>query len=154
MEISYQITIKPNSDSDIAKEDSSAPAESEVAEPAPMEPAAPVAPAAPAMPEMPAAPATPGLGGGAVAGNSLPIMVRISYTQDPEVFISATSPDFDVKTAKQLPVGHICPSCGNREAKLVQNNRFCYNCGDVYIPRVHKSSKDPKRVSVSIDKIV
>lgn len=154
MEISYQITIKPNSDSDIAKEDSSAPAEPEAAEPAPMEPAAPAAPAAPAMPSMPAAPATPGLGGGAVAGNSLPIMVRISYTQDPEVFISATSTDFDVKTAKQLPVGHICPSCGNREAKLVQNNRFCYNCGDVYIPRVHKSSKDPKRVSVSIDKIV
>ena len=154
MEISYQITIKPNSDSDIAKEDSSAPEAPEAAEPAPMEPAAPAAPAAPAMPEMPAAPATPGLGGGAVAGNSLPIMVRISYTQDPEVFISATSPDFDVKTAKQLPVGHICPSCGNREAKLVQNNRFCYNCGDVYIPRVHKSSKDPKRVSVSIDKIV
>ena len=154
MEISYQITIKPNSDSDIAKGESSAPEAGEAAEPAPMEPMAPAAPAAPAMPEMPAAPATPGLGGGAVAGNSLPIMVRISYTQDPEVFISATSPDFDVKTAKQLPVGHICPSCGNREAKLVQNNRFCYSCGDVYIPRVHKSSKDPKRVSVSIDKIV
>ena len=154
MEISYQITIKPNSDSDIAKGESSAPEAGEAAEPAPMEPMAPAAPAAPAMPGMPAAPATPGLGGGAVAGNSLPIMVRISYTQDPEVFISATSHDFDVKTAKQLPVGHICPSCGSRKAKLVQNNRFCYSCGDVYIPRVHKSSKDPKRVSVSIDKIV
>lgn len=152
MEITYQITIKPSSDTDISNEKSEAPEEAPAAEPA--MPAAPAEPAMPAAPAIPAAPATPGLGGGAVAGNSMPLMVRISYTQDPEVFINATSPDFDVKTAKLLPVGHICPSCGNREAKLVKDNRFCYNCGEVYIPRVHKSSRDPKRVSVSIDKIV
>ena len=152
MEITYQITIKPSSDTDISAEKSEAPEEAPAAEPA--MPAAPAEPAMPAAPAMPGAPATPGLGGGAVAGNSMPLMVRISYTQDPEVFINATSPDFDVKTAKLLPVGHICPSCGNREAKLVKDNRFCYNCGEVYIPRVHKSSRDPKRVSVSIDKIV
>ena len=161
MEITYQITLKPNSDSDIdksANEDAEPAAEAVAPEaPAPdlsAAPAAPAMPAAPAAPAMPGMPATPGLGGGAMAGNSFPLMVRISYTQDPEVFISATSPDFDNRTAKLLPVGHICPSCGNREAKLVKDNRFCYNCGEVYIPRVHKSSKDPKRVSVSIDKIV
>jgi ssDNA-binding Zn-finger/Zn-ribbon topoisomerase 1 len=161
MEITYQITLKPNSDSDIdksANEDAEPAAEAAAPEaPAPdlsAPPAAPAMPAAPAAPAMPGMPATPGLGGGAMAGNSFPLMVRISYTQDPDVFISATSPDFDTKTAKLLPVGHICPSCGNREAKLVKDNRFCYNCGEVYIPRVHKASKDPKRVSVSIDKIV
>jgi predicted RNA-binding Zn-ribbon protein involved in translation (DUF1610 family) len=158
MEITYQITLKPNSDSDIdksANEDAEPAAEAVTPEaPAPDLSAAPAAPAMPAAPAAPGMPATPGLGGGAMAANSFPLMVRISYTQDPEVFISATSPDFDNRTAKLLPVGHICPSCGNREAKLVKDNRFCYNCGEVYIPRVHKSSKDPKRVSVSIDKIV
>jgi predicted RNA-binding Zn-ribbon protein involved in translation (DUF1610 family) len=107
---------------------------------------------APAAPAAPMAPATPGLGG-AVA-STLPMMVRISYKQDPSVFIAATHPDFNVDSATQLPVGKICPSCGNRHAKKVHNTRFCYNCGDVYIPRIHKNSSDPNMVTVSIDKVV
>ena len=82
------------------------------------------------------------------------MMVRISYKQDPSVFIAATQPDFNVDSATQLPVGNICPSCGDRHAKKVQNTRFCYNCGDVYIPRIHKNSSDPNMVTVSIDKVV
>ena len=81
-------------------------------------------------------------------------MVRLSYKQDPSVYIAAAQPEFDVDTARQLPVGNICPSCGNRHAKKVENNRFCYNCGEVYIPKIHKNNSDPTSVYVSIDKVV
>jgi hypothetical protein len=155
LEVSYNIVIKPSSDTEVEKSEK------------PEEPAAPAAPElspdmglgaatapapAPAAPAAPGAPATPGLGG-AVA-STLPMMVRISYKQDPSVFIASTQPDFNIETAAQLPVGNICPSCGNRHAKKVQNTRFCYSCGEVYIPRIHKSSSDPSKVTVSIDKVV
>jgi predicted RNA-binding Zn-ribbon protein involved in translation (DUF1610 family) len=92
--------------------------------------------------------------GAPAMASSMPIMVRLSWKQDPEVFIRAASADFNPTTAATLPVGHICPSCGNRQAKKVQDHRFCYSCGEVYIPRVHASSDDKTKVSVSIDKIV
>jgi ssDNA-binding Zn-finger/Zn-ribbon topoisomerase 1 len=161
MEIKYQITINPSSDT---KNDENAGAEPEAEAAAPelggdMGLGAATAPA----PEMGGA--TPGLGGAPAApgatpaagmtpmAKSAPIMVRLSWKQDPEVFIKAAQADFDPSEQQILPVGHVCPSCGNRQAKKVQNNRFCYNCGDVYIPRIHKSS-DKTKVEVSIDKIV
>jgi predicted RNA-binding Zn-ribbon protein involved in translation (DUF1610 family) len=88
-----------------------------------------------------------------MAKSTPPVMVRISWKQDPEVFIRAAQADFDPKSEAELPVGHICPSCGNREAKKVKSTRFCYDCGEVYIPRIHRSA-DKTKVEVSIDKIV
>ena len=159
IEVSYNIVVKPSSDSEVEAETKSekpeeAPATGMTPESglgaatAPAPAAAPAAPAAPgAVPS-----ATPGLGG-AVA-STLPMMVRIAYKQDPSIFIAAAQPDFDITTAEQLPVGNICPSCGNRHAKKVQNNRFCYNCGEVYIPRIHRNASDPTKVYVSIDKVL
>jgi hypothetical protein len=156
MTISYQITINPGSDTEVESGDAAPAAEAPAAE-APVE--APLggdmglgAATAPA-PE-PAAPAAPGMPGAPAMASSMPIMVRLSWKQDPEVFIRAASADFNPTTATTLPVGHICPSCGNRQAKKVQDHRFCYSCGEVYIPRVHASSDDKTKVSVSIDKIV
>jgi ssDNA-binding Zn-finger/Zn-ribbon topoisomerase 1 len=167
MEIRYQITVMPNSDTenDKATEDESTSegplggdmglgAATAPAPEAPMGAAggAPLAPAAPGM-GAPAAPAAPAAGMTPMAKSSAPIMVRLSWTQNPDVFIKAAQPDFDPENEQILPVGHICPSCGDRHAKKVKNNRFCYNCGDVYIPRIHKSA-DKSKVEVSIDKIV
>ena len=156
LEVSYNIVIKPSSDTEVEKgqksEEPEAPAAPELSPDMGLGAATAPAPMAPAAPAAPMAPATPGLGG-AVA-STLPMMVRISYKQDPSVFIAATHPDFNVDSATQLPVGKICPSCGNRHAKKVHNTRFCYNCGDVYIPRIHKNSSDPNMVTVSIDKVV
>ena len=157
MTISYQITINPGSDTEVESGDGATTPEAPAAEaPAPEAPlggemglGAATAPA----PE-PAAPAAPGMPGAPAMASSMPIMVRLSWKQDPEVFIRAASADFNPTTASTLPVGHICPSCGNREAKKVQAHRFCYSCGEVYIPRVHASSDDKTKVSVSIDKIV
>ena len=161
IEVSYNIVVKPSSDTEVDKgadKETEAPETPEVPGAPAMSPdmglgaATAPAPAAPPAPPAPAAPATPGLGG-AVA-SSLPIMVRLSYKQDPSVYIAAAQPEFDVDTARQLPVGNICPSCGNRHAKKVENNRFCYNCGEVYIPKIHKNNSDPTSVYVSIDKVV
>jgi len=162
MEIKYQITINPSSDT---KNDETTTPDSGTEEGAPLggetglgaaTAPAPEAPAAPAGGGAPApglgAPATPGAGMTPMA-KSAPIMVRLSWKQDPDVFIKAAQSDFDPEAQQILPVGHVCPSCGNRQAKKVKNNRFCYNCGDVYIPRIHKSS-DKTKVEVSIDKIV
>jgi hypothetical protein len=157
-EVTFQIIIKPDASME-SKEETETP---EVEEGQPLAgevglgaatapaPEAPMAPAAP--------PATPGLGAPAAPGmpamaSTAPVMVRLSWKQDPEVFIKAASSDFDPDAETVLPVGHICPSCGNRHAKKVKNTRFCYSCGEVYIPRVHKST-DRNKVEVSIDKIV
>ena len=156
LEVSYNIVIKPSSDTEVEKgqksEEPEAPAAPELSPDMGLGAATAPAPMAPAAPAAPMAPATPGLGG--PVATTLPMLVRISYKQDPSVFIAATHPDFNVDSATQLPVGKICPSCGNRHAKKVHNTRFCYNCGDVYIPRIHKNSSDPNMVTVSIDKVV
>jgi ssDNA-binding Zn-finger/Zn-ribbon topoisomerase 1 len=162
MEIRYQITVMPNSDTENDKSTeeestSESPLGGDVGLGAATAPApeAPMGAAggAPLAPGAPAAPAAPPAAGMTPMAKSAPIMVRLSWTQNPEVFIKAAQPDFDPETEKILPVGHICPSCGDRHAKKVQNNRFCYNCGEVYIPRIHRSA-DKSRVEVSIDKIV
>ena len=161
MEIKYQITIMPSSDTENDKlkteeapiaEAPEAPLGGETGlgaatAPAPAAPAEPAAMGAPAAPGMPAAGMTP------MAKSAPPVMVRISWKQNPEVFIKAAQADFDPKSESELPVGHICPSCGNREAKKVKSTRFCYDCGEVYIPRIHRSA-DKTKVEVSIDKIV
>jgi ssDNA-binding Zn-finger/Zn-ribbon topoisomerase 1 len=158
MEVKYQITITPSSDTENDKsEGESAAAEA----PAPEAPlggdvglGAATAPAPEAgAPAMGAPAAPPAAGMTPMAASTPPVMVRISWKQDPEVFIKAAQADFDPNNEKTLPVGHVCPSCGNRKAKKVKSTRFCYSCGEVYIPRIHKSS-DKTKVEVSIDKIV
>jgi hypothetical protein len=155
MEVKYQITITPSSDTENDKSEAAE-------EPAPEAPlggdiglgaATAPAPAAPGGMGAPAPAATPAAGMTPMAKSAPPVMVRISWKQDPEVFIKAAQADFDPDNEKTLPVGHICPSCGNRKAKKVKSTRFCYSCGEVYIPRIHKSS-DKTKVEVSIDKIV
>ena len=160
LEVSYNIVIKPSSDTEVDKSSEKPAGEPEAEAPA-LTPdmglgaataPAPATPPAPGVPAAPGAAATPGLGG-AVA-STMPMMVRIAYKQDPSVFIAAAQPDFNVDSARQVPVGNICPSCGNRHAKKVENNRFCYNCGEVYIPKIHKNASDSTKVYVSIDKVV
>ena len=160
MEIKYQITIMPSSDTENDKKNTEAPIEAAPEAPLGGETGlgaatapAPAAPADAAAMGAPAAPGMPGAGMTPMAKSTPPVMVRISWKQDPEVFIRAAQADFDPKSEAELPVGHICPSCGNREAKKVKSTRFCYDCGEVYIPRIHRSA-DKTKVEVSIDKIV
>jgi len=104
--------------------------------------------AATAPAEVPASsPAPPGLG--PVATN-IRTMVRLSATVDSDVYLRTAMPDFDKSASKMLPVGMICPSCGNRKANKVKNNTFCHSCGNYSRTSVKTSKKDPSKLDVSI----
>ena len=104
--------------------------------------------AATAPTEMPAPqPAAPGMG--PVATN-IKTMVRLSATVDSDVYLKTALPNFDRSAVSMLPVGMVCPSCGNREAHKVKNNTFCYKCGNYSRTSVQASKKDPSKLDVSI----
>lgn len=107
--------------------------------------------AAPAMDEMPApelggdmglgaatapAPGAPGVPGAAPGpGGTAPMMMAASYKTNPDVLIRVAQlgDKFDRTAEKVLPVGFICPKCGNREASKVASSgrSYCYECGTI-----------------------
>jgi ssDNA-binding Zn-finger/Zn-ribbon topoisomerase 1 len=104
--------------------------------------------AATAPAEIPAAnPAAPGMG---PVANSIKTMVRLSATVDSDIYLKTALPSFDRTAESMLPVGMVCPSCGNREAHKVKNNTFCYKCGNYSRTTVQASKKDPSKLDVSI----
>jgi hypothetical protein len=104
--------------------------------------------AATAPTEMPAAnPAAPGMG---PTASDIKTMIRLSATVDSDVYLKTALPNFDKTAESMLPVGMICPSCGDREAHKVKNNTFCYKCGNYSRTTVQASKKDPSKLDVSI----
>lgn len=104
--------------------------------------------AATAPTEMPApAPAAPGMG---PVASDIKTMVRLSATVDSDVYLKTALPTFDRTSESMLPIGMVCPSCGNREAHKVKNNTFCYKCGNYSRTTVQASKKNPAKLDVSI----
>jgi ssDNA-binding Zn-finger/Zn-ribbon topoisomerase 1 len=104
--------------------------------------------AATAPAELPApAPAAPGMG---PVASDIRTMVRLSATVDSDVYLKTALPSFDRTAESMLPVGMVCPSCGDREAHKVKNNTFCYKCGNYSRTTVQASKKDPSKLDVSI----
>jgi ssDNA-binding Zn-finger/Zn-ribbon topoisomerase 1 len=104
--------------------------------------------AATAPTEMPApSPAAPGMG---PVASDIKTMIRLSATVDSDVYLKTALPTFDRTVESMLPVGMVCPSCGNREAHKVKNNTFCYKCGNYSRTTVQASKKDPSKLDVSI----
>jgi len=104
--------------------------------------------AATAPAELPApAPAAPGMG---PVASDIRTMVRLSATVDSDVYLKTALPSFDRTAQSMLPVGMVCPSCGDREAHKVKNNTFCYKCGNYSRTTVQASKKDPSKLDVSI----
>jgi hypothetical protein len=99
---------------------------------------------APAVPGMPAAPA-PAMPMAAARG-----MFRLSATVDPDPYLRAASADFDRTKEARLPVGMICPACGNRHANKVKNSTFCGDCGTMSRTTVTANKKDPSKLDVTI----
>lgn len=98
--------------------------------------------------ELPApAPAAPGMG---PVASDIRTMIRLSATIDSDVYLKTALPSFDRTVKSMLPVGMICPSCGNRHAHKVKNNTFCYKCGNYARTTVQASKKDPSKLDVSI----
>jgi hypothetical protein len=104
--------------------------------------------AATAPAELPApAPAAPGMG---PVASDIRTMVRLSATVDSDLYLKTALPSFDRTAEAMLPVGMVCPSCGDREAHKVKNNTFCYKCGNYSRTTVQASKKDPSKLDVSI----
>jgi hypothetical protein len=99
---------------------------------------------APTVPGMPAAPA-PGMPMAAARG-----MFRLSATVDPDPYLRAASADFNRDKETRLPVGMICPACGNRHANKVKNSTFCGDCGTMSRTTVTANKKDPSKLDVTI----
>ena len=102
-------------------------------------PAEEVPPAAPA-----AAPAAPAL------ASTYKTMFRLSATVDSDIYLRTAMPDFDKKSEVRLPIGMVCPQCGNREAHKVKNNTFCHDCGNYSKTQVKANKKNPSKVDVDI----
>jgi len=123
----FSAKVKPSSDKDKGGEETPAMGE----EPAPelggdMGLGAATAPA-------PGAPGMPGAAPG--PGGTAPMMMAASYKTNPEVLIRVAQlgDKFDRTAEKVLPVGFICPKCGNREASKVASSgrSYCYECGTI-----------------------
>jgi len=82
--------------------------------------------------------------------SSLKSMIRLSGTIDADVYLKTASPSFDKTAEKMLPIGMVCPSCGNRKAHKVKDNTFCYNCGNYSKTKVAACKNDPTKLEVSI----
>ena len=104
--------------------------------------------AATAPAELPApSPAAPGMG---PVASDIRTMIRLSATVDSDVYLKTALPSFDRTAESMLPVGMVCPSCGDREAHKVKSNTFCYKCGNYSRTTVQASKKDPSKLDVSI----
>jgi hypothetical protein len=114
-----------------------------------------------AMPPMP--PAGAPIGGpmgapapGAPAPGGMPAMAearglfRLAATVDSDVYLKTAMPSFDRTAELRLPVGMICPKCGNREASKVKDTTFCYDCGNIAKTTVAQNHKNPTKLDVTI----
>jgi len=117
--------------------------------------------AAGAMPPMP--PAGAPVGGpmgapapGAPAPAGMPAMAetrglfRLAATVDSDVYLKTAMPSFDRTAELRLPVGMVCPKCGNREASKVKDTTFCYDCGNIAKTTVAQNHKNPSKLDVTI----
>jgi hypothetical protein len=117
--------------------------------------------AAGAMPPMP--PAGAPVGGpmgapapGAPAPAGMPAMAearglfRLAATVDSDVYLKTAMPSFDRTAELRLPVGMVCPKCGNREANKVKDTTFCHGCGNIAKTTVAQNLKNPSKLDVTI----
>lgn len=102
----------------------------------------------------PAGGLTPDQGLGAatapITASNVKSMIRLSSTVDSDVYLRTAMADFDRNNERMLPIGMVCPSCGDREVNKVKNNSFCHACGNYSKTTIKTSAKDPSKLDVSI----
>jgi len=105
----------------------------------PMGAPAPAAPGAPA-PGMPGLPATASVKG----------LFRLAATVDADVYLETAKEGFTRTASRRLPIGMVCPKCGNREANKVKDTSFCHSCGNISKTTVAQNKKNPSKLDVTI----
>ena len=99
----------------------------------------------------PAPAPAPGMGGGNMAPMaSAKSMFRLATTIDADVYLKTASADFDRTTAQKLPIGMVCPKCGDRNAHKVKSSTFCYECGTYSKTEVKANKRNPSMLDASI----
>lgn len=84
------------------------------------------------------------------AANTLPVMIRVSYLADSDVYTKFASNTFDKEAALALPVGMICPSCGSRNPDNVNNKTYCTDCGTIAVTSRKASKNHPGKLISTI----
>lgn len=77
-------------------------------------------------------------------------MFRLATVIDSDVYLRTTMADFDRSTEKRLPLGMVCPKCGDRNAHKVKASTFCYSCGTYSKTIVKANKKNPEFLDASI----
>lgn len=92
----------------------------------------------------PGAPAPAGAAPG--PGGTAPMMMAASWKTSPDVLIRVAQlgENFNRKAEKVLPVGFVCPSCGNRGVtKVASTGRsYCYDCGTISQSEIEERDGD------------
>lgn len=89
-----------------------------------------------------------------------PMMMQASWTSSPLVWQRFASAGHGVSekdaakarlAMKQLPVGHVCPGCGDREQiEKIRNKTICTACGTVAVSKVAAVEGQPNLLSNTI----
>ena len=106
----------------------------------PMGAPAPAAPGAPA----------PGMPGLPPATASIKGLFRLAATVDADVYLETAKEGFTRTASRRLPIGMVCPKCGNREANKVKDTSFCHSCGNISKTTVAQNKKNPSKLDVTI----
>jgi hypothetical protein len=77
-------------------------------------------------------------------------MFRLATVIDSDVYLRTTMADFDRSREKRLPLGMVCPKCGDRNAHKVKNSTFCYGCGTYSKTIVKANKNNPEFLDASI----
>jgi len=157
LEYTFQVAVKPSSgekeESDKTKEPKMP--EEEFGLGAATAPTPTNVPATPGLGQMPGGMTPPAAGATASSKNKMVrgamIIAKASWYCDPETFIKVASEGFDKNKSLTLPVGMICPSCGNRNASKIKNKTYCHSCGTIAISKVEKVKNDPTKLRASIE---
>lgn len=92
----------------------------------------------------PGAPAPAGAAPG--PGGTAPMMMAASWKTSPDVLVRVAQlgENFNRKAEKVLPVGFVCPSCGNRGVtKVASTGRsYCYDCGTIAKSEIEERDGD------------
>jgi len=105
------------------------------------------------MPPAPAAPGAPAAGApmpGMPAMASHKAMFRLATTVDADVYLASAQEGFTRTSSKRMPIGMVCPSCGNRNAHKVKDTSFCHECGNISKTTVTANKKNPTKLDVTI----
>jgi hypothetical protein len=77
-------------------------------------------------------------------------LFRLAATVDADVYLETAKEGFTRTASKRLPIGMVCPKCGNREANKVKDTSFCHSCGNISKTTVAQNKKNPSKLDVTI----